>query len=327
LRALYDLKRNSRGVDQAIGTLAGRQHGVFSRAQALGLGVTEGEIKWRLKTARWDRIFPRVYRFAGAPVTWRQLASAACLHWGAGSVVSHRAGARLGALDRFKNARVEISVSRKRNRSRSSKVRIHWLAEPIPEEDVTTIDGIPVTKPARTLLDLASTEPEAVVERCLDDALRRRLVSLPFLERWLADPRRKRHRGAAVLRRLIEDRATRGVTESPLEARALTLLRKSGLPIPMLQYVVEEHGRFVARLDLAYPEKRVALEIDGFRFHDTRESFDAERARGNELQAIGWKVLRITSQHLERSPEEVAEWVRRALNDAPPIGRSEPLPF
>ncbi len=88
-------------------------------------------------------------------------------------------------------------MNRKRNRSRSSKVRIHWLAEPIPEEDVTTIDGIPVTKPARTLLDLAGTEPEHVVERCLDDALRRRLVSLSFLERWLADPRRARHRGAA----------------------------------------------------------------------------------------------------------------------------------
>ncbi len=110
------------------------------------------------------------------------------------------------------------------------------------------------------------------------------------------------------------------MTESPLETQALKLLKSAGVPIPMLQYVVKQHGRFVARLDLAYPEKRVALEIDGFRFHDTRESFDAERARGNELQAIGWKVLRITSQHLERSPDEVAQWVRRALDDAQPYG-------
>lgn len=322
MNALYTSKRNSRRADQRIGALAAGQHGLLSRAQAIGLGVTRNEIAWRLEAGRWELLFPKVYRLVGTPRTWRQLASAACLHWGAGSVISHRAAARLGALDRFKNARVEVSVNRKRNRSRSSKVRIHWLAEPIPEEDVTTIDGIPVTKPARTVLDLASTEPERTVERCLDDALRRRLVSLSFLEGWLADPRRARHRGAAVLRRLVEVRATRGVTESPLEARALTLLREAGLPIPMLQYVVEEQGRFVARLDLAYPEKRVALEIDGFRFHDTRESFDAERARGNELQAIGWKVLRITSQHLEQSPEEVAEWVRRALDDAQPIGQS-----
>ena len=316
MKVLYESKRDSWGVDQRIGALAAEQHGVFARAQVIGLGVTRNEIAWRLRARRWEPLFPKVYRLVGAPRTWRQLALAACLHWGVGAVISHRAAARLGALEKFKNARVEVSVKRKRNRSKSPRVKIHWVTEPIPKEDVTTIDGIPVTKPARTLLDLASTEPEDLVERCLDDALRRRLVSLSFLERWLADPRKTRQRGAAVLRRLIEARATRGVTESPLEARALTLLRESGLPIPMLQYIVEEQGRFVARLDLAYPEKRVALEVDGFRFHDTRDSFDAERARGNELQAIGWKVLRITSEHLERGPDEVAEWVRRALDGA-----------
>ncbi len=326
LAVLYASKRNSSRADRLVSPLASRQHGLIARAQAIELGVTKHEVAWRIRAGRWDPLFPKVYRLAGVPATWRQFAMAACLHWGRGTVISHRAAARLGALDRFKNARVEVSVNRKRNRSRSPKVRIHWLAEPIPDEDVTTIDGIPVTKPARTILDLASTEPDAMVERCLDEALRRRLVSLPFLERWLADPRRARHRGAAVLHRLIEDRATRGVTESPLEARALELLRESELPIPRLQYVVEHEGRFVGRVDMAYPEKRVALEIDGFQFHDTRHGFDAERARGNDLQALGWKVLRITAQHLEQHPEQVAEWVRRALADAQPIGQS-PLPL
>jgi putative AbiEi antitoxin of type IV toxin-antitoxin system/uncharacterized protein DUF559/transcriptional regulator with AbiEi antitoxin domain of type IV toxin-antitoxin system len=316
MQVSYNLKRNGGSADHRIGVLAARQHGVFARAQAIRLGVTEGEIRWRVGTGRWERVFPKVYRLAGVPGTWHQHAMAACLHWGVHAVISHRAAAKFRSLDGVREARAEISVSRNRNRPRSSRVRVHWLSEAIPKEDITTIDGIPVTKPARTLLDLASTEPDAVVERCLDDALRRRLVSLSFLERWLADPRRKRHRGAALMGRLLEARATLGVTESPLEAQALTLLRSAGLPIPMLQYIVEEDGRFVARLDLAYPEKRVALEIDGFRFHDTRESFDTERARGNELQAIGWKVLRLTSQHLERSPEEVAEWIRRALDDA-----------
>jgi hypothetical protein len=215
-----------------------------------------------------------------------------------------------------KRTRVEVVVPRKRNRAQSQGVIIHWLTEPIPYEDITTIDGIPVTKPARTLLDLATVEPEDVVELCLDDALRRRLVSLAFLERWLQDPRRARHRGARLLRRLVDARATAGVTESALETRVLTILRNAGLPIPMLQYVVTEGDRFVARVDFAYPEARVAIEADGFRYHDGRDTFDAERSRGNELQAMGWSVLRVTAKHLEMDPEGVAEWVRRALERA-----------
>jgi very-short-patch-repair endonuclease len=189
--------------------------------------------------------------------------------------------------------------------------------EPIPPEDITTIDGIPVTKPARTLLDLATVEPETVVERCLDDALRRRLVSLAFLERWLQDPRRKKHRGAGLLQRLIDDRATVGVTESPLEDRVLRILRDGGLPIPRLQYEVRDGDRFVARPDFAYPNERVAVEAEGFLHHDRRQTFDAERSRGNDLQAMGWKVLRITAKHVEDHAEEVVEWVRRALARQP----------
>jgi hypothetical protein len=144
-------------------------------------------------------------------------------------------------------SRIDITVPRNRHPS-SSRILIHRPQDRIPDEDITTIDGIPVTKPARTLLDLATVVEEDVVERCLDDALRRRLVSLPFLERWLADPRRKRKRGAPVLRRLIAARATVGVTECPLETQVLRLLQNAGLPIPMLQYIVRDRDRFVARL-------------------------------------------------------------------------------
>ncbi|MGH2725472.1 MAG: endonuclease domain-containing protein [Actinomycetota bacterium] len=259
-------------------------------------------------------MYPAVYRLAGTPRTWRQDALAACLHFGEGTAVSFRSAAKLRGGDAFKRQMLEITVSRRRNRRGPRSITIHSEPGGIPPEDITTIEGIPVTKSVRTLLDLATVEPEEVVEHCLDEWLRRRLVSLSSLERWLKDPVKRRHRGAPVLQRLVDVRATVGVTESPLETEILKLLRCEGLPIPMLQYVVRDGDRFVGRVDMAYPEHRVAIEVDSFKHHDQRRSFDAERARGNDLQSLGWLMLRITSKHLEEGPDAVASWVRRALN-------------
>ena len=158
-------------------------------------------------------------------------AVAACYHLGPSAVLSYRAAAVLQGLSGFKRARVEVTVPPDRNRSGRHRIKIHLQQDPTPPEDITTVDGIPVTKPARTLLDLATVEGEDVIERCLDDLLRRRLVSLPFLEKWLNEPRTKRHRGARVLQKLVDARATVGVTESPLETQLLKLLREEGLPI------------------------------------------------------------------------------------------------
>ncbi len=238
---------------------------------------------------------------------------AACLHLGPCAALSYRAAATLTGMIGFKTRRLEVTVTKRRNRSGKHRIVIHVPQEPIPPEDITTINGIPVTKPARTLLDLATVEPEEVIDRCLDDALRRRLVSLPFLDRWLADPRRKRHRGARLLQRLVDERATRGVTESPIETELLKLIRARGILLPMLQFVVTDAGRFVARLDFAYPEQRVAIEVDGFLYHDTRATFDEERARGNDLETLGWRVLRVTAAHIKRDPDLVVEWIERAL--------------
>lgn len=116
-----------------------------------------------------------------------------------------------------------------------------------------------------------------------------------------------------VLRRLVEARTLAGVTDSPLETAVLRLLREEGLPVPMLQFEVRDGDRFVARVDFAYPDQGVAIEADGFRYHDGRRHFDHERARGNDLEALGWRVLRVTSKHLERHRPDVAKWIRRAM--------------
>ena len=116
------------------------------------------------------------------------------------------------------------------------------------------------------------------------------------------------------MRRLVDARLDHGVTESPLEHDVLRLLKEAGLPDPQLQYILRDGDRFVARLDFAYPESRVAIEADGFRYHADRHAFDDDRARANAVQALGWRVLRVTAKHLEQDPVGVAAWVRRALS-------------
>lgn len=312
--ALYDQNHTRTSLDRGIARISDRQHGLITRAQAIACRATRGEIRWRVSVGRWEAVYPGIYRLAGTQRTWRQDALAACLHFGLGTAVSYRSAAHLRGIIAFGRRTLEITVPRSRNRRGPPRLTIHSEPGGIPLEDISEIDGIPVTKPARTLLDLATVEPEEVVERCLDDWLRRRIVSLPFLERWLHDPLRKHHRGVSMLRRLVDARATVGVTESPLETQVLRLLRDEGLPIPMLQFVVRDGDRFIGRVDFAYPEQRVAIEVDGFRYHDDRRSFDAERARGNELQARGWLVLRVTARHLEKDPDAVVAWMRGALS-------------
>ena len=93
-------------------------------------------------------------------------------------------GRRASRAPCLQSAQLEVTVTRNRNRSETPRIKVHWTRNPIPEEDTTTIEGIPVTKPARTLLDLAEVEPVEVVERCLEDALRRGLVSLALIDSW-----------------------------------------------------------------------------------------------------------------------------------------------
>lgn len=284
---------------------------MFARAQVEQVGATRAMIRARVSNGRWEQVTPTVFRLAGAPRTWRQRAFAACLSQGQDAAVSHRAAAALSKL-LPEPRRIDITTARARNRRRPAAVAVHRPAEPLGPDDVTTLGGIPVTRPARLLLDLAASEREPVVGRCLDECLRRKLVSLPFLERWLNEAGAFRP-GARLLRRLVYERAVLGVTDSELETRVLRLLRNSGLPIPHLQYEVHDRGAFLGRVDLAYPDARVAIEVDGFAPHSGKRAFHRDRARANDIQAAGWTMLRITSQHLDH-PEQVVAWLRDLLD-------------
>jgi hypothetical protein len=250
--------------DEEVARLAGRQYGVLSRGQALMLGFSSGAIERRLKSGRWESVRNGVYRISGAPHWWQQSVMAACLWGGKGAAASHRTAAALWDLDGFRKGLPEITTPRALG-SRHQGVRVHARVR-LPKQDITILDAIPVTKPARTIVDLAAVVPREAVEQALDAALRTSKTSLREIRskaEELAAPGRK---GTALLRQVLADRVPgERPVESVLERKLLRVLKSRGLPRPTTQHLVYDRGVPVARLDFAYPAQKIGIEADATR--------------------------------------------------------------
>lgn len=174
----------------------------------------------------------------------------------------------------------------RRKRRRIEGVRIHRVRDLLSDE-VTMLDGIPVTTPARTLLDIAGTLPSRQVEQALAKALRMRAVTRVELARMLE--RHPRHRGAPLLGRLLDTDGEPAFTRSEGEEKLLAITRSAGLPAPALNVTVLGH-----EVDFLWRSARLVADVDGYAFHSSASSFAADRQRDAELTSAGYRVLRFT---------------------------------
>lgn len=178
-------------------------------------------------------------------------------------------------------------------------------------EAFTTVrHGVAVTQPLRTLLDLAGEQVEhEQLRNFVNHGIALRLFTVRGIERSL-DQGGHGVTGTAKLRRLVAEACA---IESVAEAKLVEVLVAAGIPRPVTQFEIREGGRFVARVDLAWPANRVALELDGFRFHSDAGSFVSDRERGNRIVARGWALLRTTPAALRSNPHLIVSDVRAAL--------------
>jgi very-short-patch-repair endonuclease len=240
---------------------------------------------------------------------------AACLWGGEGAAASHSSAAKLWRLPGMP---LSIHVITTKSPTRlPAWVHVHRVACAPP--GVELVSGITVVPPWRALLDLGACAA-GLVERALDEALRLRLVSLPRM-RWALDtyggPGR---RGAGVLGPLVAARDAPGTRyvppESELEAHLYRLVEASDLPSAERQYPFWD-GRSKRRLDLAFVQERVAVEVDGYWCHSGREAWQNDRARDNAMIKLGWRTLRFTWEDLQSRPESVLADIRRTLVQKP----------
>lgn len=303
------------GVDKTLLRLdetARRQHGLVTSAQAVAILGPHRKARW-VHQRKLTMVQPSVFRLTGAPETWHQSLTAAVL--AADGVVSHRSAAELWGLLPSAGY-VEVSIHPERTPRLQPPAIAHRIKDLHPEL-AKEREGLRITDPVRTIIDLGLVVPRTVVSDALTRGLTLGLLTLEDVGRLRDALGRQGRNGTGVIRHILEARSAQpGVEESVLERRFLDLARRAGLPALVVQHEVWDKGRFVARVDAAYPDRKIAIELDGYGPHSTPEAFQRDRTRQNRLVALGWTVLRFTWDDVVNRPDEVARAIHDALERA-----------
>jgi very-short-patch-repair endonuclease len=288
-------------VDRAVGRLADRQYGVVSRPQLDALGVSRGAIERRLASGRLLRLHRGVYAVGHRAPRREARWLAAVLAGGEGAVLSHRSAAALWGLMDDDGFRTDVTASRM---PRHPGIDGHVVA--LEEGEMTVRLAIPVTTPARTLVDLARVVDRDTLLRAAREAQFRHLFHVPSVRAALL------RRPSQHLRELVDDLTP---TQSVLEDHLLAICDRNRIPRPATQQWLL--GR---RVDFVWPAERLVVETDGWRGHATQDAFQADRTTSNDLQLAGYAVLRFTYADVTRRPRRVATAIRAALRRTPPSG-------
>jgi hypothetical protein len=184
-------------------------------------------------------------------------------------------------------------------------------------DDVTTVDGIPCTTVARTLVDLGDVVPRRAVERAVEQADVLQLFDLRSVHEAIdrAGPRR----GAGLLLSVLEALEGPTLTASDLEEAFLALCREAALPTPEVNVWMTLPDSTPAKIDFLWRAERLAVETDGGPFHRTRQSRERDARRDQLLRLIAFEPLRFTGRQVAREPD----WVKRCLSEL--IARRQPL--
>ncbi len=283
--------------DRGIARLAARQHGVVTVLQLLAIGLTRKAIRHRVATGRLHPVHRGVYLVGHAVMPPLAAETAAILASGDGTDLSHHSAAALWILRPASPAEVFVTVAG-RNPGRRPGVHVHRVRYLDPA-DRTRRHGLPVTTPARTVLDLAAVSSPREAERAYGEAWTRRLLTDAHL--LDAVGRAPRHRGARAVRTILEAQEEPPMTQREAEDRMLALVRQADLHGFETQRPVQGHT-----VDFLWRDQRVVVEVDGYRYHSDRRRFESDRRRDANLQAHGYAVLRVTWRQLRREPLFVA---------------------
>ncbi|MFL5906277.1 MAG: type IV toxin-antitoxin system AbiEi family antitoxin domain-containing protein [Solirubrobacterales bacterium] len=295
-----------------IWELVERQHGVVTRRQLLELGMTAKAVDRRIASGRLHPIWRGIYAVGRPRLGLRGWWLGAVLACGHEAVLSHFSAAALWGIrgrnigyegERDRPGAIHVSVAESATHRRKG-IRAHRRRS-LAARDRASSQRIPVTAPGRTLIDIAPELSENALERAVNEADRLELIDPESLRSEL-----EVHRGmdgAPALRRVL-DRRTFTLTDSDLERRFVSLIRRAGLPSPLTQ---QEVNGF--RVDFFWPEPGLVVETDGLRYHRTPAQQSSDRVRDQVHTAAGLTALRFTHAQVRFDPDRVVKTLRSVL--------------
>jgi very-short-patch-repair endonuclease len=289
--------------DQRLATIARQQRGRASRVQLHGIGLSDGTIQRRVRRGVLLREHPSVYIVGhAAPVPLGRETGA--LLWAPdGSVLSHHSAAAMwgiGSDDR----NVHLLVRRGWTRHRPG-VTVH-RTNLLDARDIRIREGLPVTSPARTLLDRAGAMSMRALEHMFTEAVTLKIVSPADLEDVIA--RGRGRSGCAALHALLDEESDPAFTRSDGEKRMCALVRKAGLPEPLVNAPL--HG---FEVDFYWPAHSVVVEVDSYGFHTSRWAYERDRDKDAVLRSHGMPPLRFSRRQVRDEPLLVITQVAQAI--------------
>jgi hypothetical protein len=288
-------------TDAFLAILATLQCGVFARRQVLEFGGDDGLVARRLRAGRWERVAPGVYALTGTPDTWRRRLWAARLAVEAFAVVSHESAAAIRKWPGFAEGHLSLLVAHGAHPRVDGAVlhqtRDLWLV------DTCVIEGLIVTTPARTLLDLAGVGTRiGRLAVALDHALTHREVSYEAIRAELIEQRRPGKPGVRRLTALLDERIGEPVKQSELERRHFGLYERFGGPRPEPQWPYPGRQQVNGCADAGFPEALLAVETDGRKWHTRVADLKRDHHRDAEAARHGVQVLRLLHEDVVGDP-------------------------
>lgn len=286
-----------------IATLASRQHGLVALWQLVSRGVSARALRRRVRSGRLFEIHPGVFAVGHARLTEAARLLAAALAYGEQGTVGFRSAAAYRALLKDEDRAVPVAVIAPTGRQRVG-TRLHRLT--LRPGDRRWRDGVPVTTVGRTLADLATAVPTPLLEKAVHEAQVLQLLTPSEIRRAATA---STHRpGGAHLRHLLSQVDPEQRVRSHLERRFLELVRQSRMPKPKTNHLVEIEGT-LHEIDCAWPDLKIAVELDGAALHATPKARERDARRDARFARAGWETRRFGTDDLTSGA--AAAWLSR----------------
>jgi very-short-patch-repair endonuclease len=292
--------------DRVVGELADRQYGVVARRQLLLAGMTGAAIGRAVEAGRLRPVFRGVYAVGHVAVRREGWWLAALLACGEGAVLSHRTAATIWQLRTGPILPIEVTTSTNHGRKHA---RITTHRTPLHPLDALIIDGLRVTTPSRTLVDLAASLERRALREAVERAQDLRRFDPGDIAGTLARaPRRQGTRALADLVALMQPDTDNA--RSHLERLFFALVRKAKLPRPAANHEIAGRAR-----DFVWREQRLVAETDGYRYHSTRQARRRDNRRDRQLTTLGWRPVRFTYEEIAFEAGDVGCELGELLRD------------